>query len=168
MVKHLPTMQETQVRSLGWENPLEKEMATHSSTLAWKIPWMERRGRLQSMGSQRVGHDWATSLSLSLSSPSEGRQTENHNDRKLTNLITWATALSNSVKLWALPSGPPKMDGSWWRFLTKCGPLEKGIANHFSILALRTPMNSMKRQKDMTLKDELPRSVGAQYATGDQ
>ena len=62
MVKHLTTMQETQVRSLGWEDPLEKEMATLSSTLAWKIPWMEEHGRLQSMGSQRVGHDWVTSL----------------------------------------------------------------------------------------------------------
>ena len=57
MVKLLPTMQETQVQSLDWEDPLEKEMATHSSTLAWKIPWTEERGRLQSMGSQRVGHD---------------------------------------------------------------------------------------------------------------
>ena len=56
-VKHLPTMWETQVRSLGQEDPLEKEIATHSSTLAWKIPWMEERGRLQSMGSQRVRHD---------------------------------------------------------------------------------------------------------------
>ena len=57
MLKRLPTMQETQVRSLGREDPLEKEMATHSSTIAWKIPWMEDPGRLQSMGSQRVGHD---------------------------------------------------------------------------------------------------------------
>ena len=57
MVKHLPTMQETQVRSLGWEDLLEKEMATHPSTLAWKILWTEECGRLQSMGSQRVGHD---------------------------------------------------------------------------------------------------------------
>ena len=57
MVKRLPTMQETWVRSLGQEDPLEKEMATHSSTLAWKIPWMEECGRLQSMESQRVGHD---------------------------------------------------------------------------------------------------------------
>ena len=57
MVKRLPTMRETLVRSLGWEDPLEKEMTTHSSTLAWKIPWMEDRGRVQSMGSQRVGHD---------------------------------------------------------------------------------------------------------------
>ena len=61
-VKCLPAMQETWVRSLGQEDPLEKEMATHSSTLAWKIPWTEKPGRLQSMGSQRVGHNWATSL----------------------------------------------------------------------------------------------------------
>ena len=53
-VKHLPTMQETQVRSLGREDPLEKEMATHSSTLAWKIPWTEEPARLQSMGSLRL------------------------------------------------------------------------------------------------------------------
>ena len=52
MLKHLPAMRETQVRSLGWEDPLEKEMATHSSTLAWKIPWTEEPDRLQSMGSQ--------------------------------------------------------------------------------------------------------------------
>ena len=57
MVKRLPTMWETWVRSLGWEDLLEKEMATHSSTLAWKILWTEEPGRLPSMGSQRVGHD---------------------------------------------------------------------------------------------------------------
>ena len=57
MVKHLPTMWETQVQSLGREDPLEKEMATHSSILTWKIPWTEEPGRLQSMGSQRVRHD---------------------------------------------------------------------------------------------------------------
>ena len=56
-VKHLPTMQETWVQSLGQEDPLEKEMATHSSIFAWRIPWTEELGRLQSMGSQRVGHD---------------------------------------------------------------------------------------------------------------
>ena len=56
-VKRLPTMQETRVQSLSREDPLEKEMATHSGTLAWKIPWMEERGRLQSMRSQRVGHN---------------------------------------------------------------------------------------------------------------
>ena len=56
-VKHLPAMWEIWVQSLGWEDPLEKEMATHSSTLAWKIPCMEEPGRPQSMGSQRLGHD---------------------------------------------------------------------------------------------------------------
>ena len=57
MVNRLPTMRETRVQSLGREDPLEKEMATHSISLAWKIPWTEKRGRLQSMGLQRVGHD---------------------------------------------------------------------------------------------------------------
>ena len=57
LVKNLPAVQETQVQSLGWEDPLEKEMATHSSILAWKISWTEEPGGLQSMGSQRVGHD---------------------------------------------------------------------------------------------------------------
>ena len=57
IVKNLPAVQETQVLSLGQEDPLEKEMATQSSTLAWRIPWREEPGRLQSMGSQRVGHD---------------------------------------------------------------------------------------------------------------
>ena len=56
-VKHLPAMWETHVRSLGREDPLEKEMATHSSILAWRIPWAEKPGRLQFPGSQRVGHD---------------------------------------------------------------------------------------------------------------
>ena len=57
MAKHLLTTRETWVRSLGEKDPLEKEMATHSSTLAWKIPWMEEHGRLQSMGLQKVGHN---------------------------------------------------------------------------------------------------------------
>ena len=57
MVKRLTITRETWAQSLGWEDPLEKEMATHSSTLAWKIPWMEEPGSLQSMGSQRIRHD---------------------------------------------------------------------------------------------------------------
>ena len=57
IVERLPIMWETWVQSLGWEDPLEKAMATHSSTLAWKIPWTEEPDRLQSMGLQRVGHD---------------------------------------------------------------------------------------------------------------
>ena len=60
-LKHLPVMQETWVWSLGWEFPLEMEMSTHSSILAWRIPWTEEPGGLQSMGSQRVGHDSANS-----------------------------------------------------------------------------------------------------------
>ena len=66
MVKSLPARGETWVRSLGWEDPLEKEMATHPSTLAWRIPWTEEPGRLQIMGLQTVGHDRMTSLSLLL------------------------------------------------------------------------------------------------------
>ena len=66
MVKRLPTIRETSVRSLGWEDPLEKEMAMHSSTLAWKSPWTEEPGRLQSMGLQRLGHDRAISLHFSM------------------------------------------------------------------------------------------------------
>ena len=57
MVKNLPAMQENGIQSLGWEDPLEEDMATHSSILAWKIPWMEEPGRLQSVGLLRVGHD---------------------------------------------------------------------------------------------------------------
>ena len=57
LVKNLPAMQETWVRTLGWEDPLEKGMATHSSVLVWRIPWTEEPGRLQSMGSQRVRHN---------------------------------------------------------------------------------------------------------------
>ena len=60
MVKNLPTMQETCVQSLGQEGPLEKAMATHSSILAWRIPWTEEPGGLQFTESQRVGHHWAT------------------------------------------------------------------------------------------------------------
>ena len=63
-LKRLPAVWETWVLSLGWEDPLEKEMATHPSTLAWRIPWMEEPGGLQSTGLQRVRHDWATSLSV--------------------------------------------------------------------------------------------------------
>ena len=65
-VKCLPAVRETWVRSPGWEDPLGKEMAAHSNVFAQKIPWTGEPSRLQSMGSQRIGHDWATSLSLSL------------------------------------------------------------------------------------------------------
>ena len=141
MVKHLPTMQVTWVQSLGWEDLLEKEMATHSNILAWKIPWVEEPGRLQSM--------------------------ELHH-RKLMNLMTSTTALSNSVKLWAKPCRATQ-DG--WVMVESSDKMwstgeENGKPLQYS--CFENPMNSMKRQKDRTLKDELPRLVGAQYATGDQ
>ena len=62
-VKNLPVMRETRVLSLGWEDPLEKEMASHSSILAWRSPWTEETSRLQSTGSQWIGHNWATNVS---------------------------------------------------------------------------------------------------------
>ena len=65
-LNNMPAMQETQVQSLGWEDLLKKETASHSSILAWRIPWTEKPGRLQSMESQRVGHDWVTNTSGSV------------------------------------------------------------------------------------------------------
>ena len=82
MVKRLPTMRETRVWSLFWEDPPEKEMATHSSTLPWKIPRTEDPGRLQFVGLQRVRHDWATSLSLFLNI-----QSSNHT--QVFTQLTW-------------------------------------------------------------------------------
>ena len=70
---------------------------------------------------------------------SEGRQNENQNHRKLIKLITWTTACLTQRNYESCHVEPPKMDGSWWRVLTKHGPLEKRMANHFSILALRYP-----------------------------
>ena len=67
-----------------------------------------------------------------------------------------------------MPAGQPKMGRSWWRGLTECGPPEKGMANHFQCSCLENRMNSMKRQKNRALKEGLPRSVGAQYATGEE
>ena len=89
MVKNLPAVLETQVQSLGWEDPLGKEMETHSGILAWKIPWTEERGRLQSMGLQRVRREGATSLSLTVLS---------------THLIPFSSVQSLSrVRLFATP-----------------------------------------------------------------
>ena len=85
-------MRETRVRSLGREDPLEKEMATHSSILVWKIPWTEEPGRLRPMGLQRVGHSWATSLSFSLSGV-----------RAQWGAVPWSTALSGDHQRLASP-----------------------------------------------------------------
>ena len=102
-------MRETRVWSLGWEDPLKKEMATHSSTLAWKIPWMEAPPRLRSMGSQRVRHDWATLVSVSV------------------------FLGVSAVKY------PPAKQEMWVRSLGWGDPLEKEMVTHSSILAWEIP-----------------------------
>ena len=105
-IKNLPViqeMQETQVRSLGWEDPLEEGMATHSSILAWRIPWTEESGVLQSMRSHRVGYNWATKhtctqfkvLYLTLTSPSHW----GHHERRGVHKYTVATITPGSTKL---------------------------------------------------------------------
>ena len=85
-VKNLPAMRETWVQSPGWEDPLEKEMATHSSILAWRIPWTEEPGRLQSKGSKRAGQEWVTNTTVSY--------TESFNVAtvKLVNLFLFVTS----------------------------------------------------------------------------
>ena len=83
LVKHLSAVWETWVQFLGWEVSLEKEIATHSSILAWRIPWIEEPGRLQSTGLQRVGRDWANSLSLSIYMVKSNPE----------NIVTWLSIL---------------------------------------------------------------------------
>ena len=94
-VKRLPAMQETWVWSLSHEDPLEKEMATHSSTLAWKIPWTEKPGGLQSMDSQRVRHNWATSLHFF---------TFQRSDTKLGTLCVWTHCNLQPLCRWGVGS----------------------------------------------------------------
>ena len=117
----------------------EKAMATHSSTLAWKIPWTEEPGRLQSMGSQRVRHDWATSLSLSLIAPSwmckepallsSFRITlQSHSNLEIPLVAQMVKHLPAMRKTWVQSQG--------WE-----DPLEEGMATHSSILAWRIPMD---------------------------
>ena len=106
-VKRLPTMRETRVQSLDQEDLLEKEMATHSSTLVWKIPWTEKPGSLQSMGSQRVGHDWVTSLSLSLSKTSRcfwPRKVWRNTSKWMRNCYHLSCHNFQWVKLWTCAS----------------------------------------------------------------
>jgi len=99
--------------------------------------------------------------------PSEGRQNGNHNYRKLTKLITWITALSNSVKLWARLCRATQDRWVMVKSSDKMWSTGEGNGKPLQYSCLENPMNSMKRQNDMTLKDELPRLVGAQYATGE-
>ena len=105
-VKHLPAIQETGVRSLGWEDHLEKEMTTHSSTFAWKILWTEESGRLQL---QRVGQDWVTSL---IHSPGPGgimlpfKNVLDLTLKILFNHISWACLLILCIKKWEIHISP--------------------------------------------------------------
>ena len=96
LVKNLPAMQETQVPSLGWEDPLEKGMATHSSILAWRSPWAEKPGGLQFMGSQRVRHNWATNTYIHTYQCHQGPK-----------LLTFSSATLNTwLPFSSLPHGP--------------------------------------------------------------
>ena len=104
----------------------------------------------------------------SYSPPSEGRQNENHNHRKLTNLITWTTALSNSMKLWAMPCRATQDRQVMEESSDKTWSTGEGNGKPLQYSCLENPMSSMKRQKDRTVKDELSRTIGAHYATGDQ
>ena len=120
---------------------MEKAMATHPSTLAWKIPWVEEPGRLQSMGSQRVIYDWAT---YDWGAEVVCRMRTNRYG------VSFWVGLQPCLIQWNYESyhvGPPKTDGSCWRVLTKCGPLEKEMANHISILTLRTLWTVWKGEK---------------------
>ena len=131
MVKRLSTMQETWVRSLGRKDPLEKEMTIHSSTIAWKIPWTEEPGRLQSMGSQRVGHDWATwsslrslqakSLCLLLASCHSGFNTHRIQSSYFHGSISCFSCrqlpLQILSRMLTLPS-PINISKPWWRICT--------------------------------------------------
>ena len=101
-------------------------------------------------------------------SPSEGRQTENHNHRKLTNLIIWTTVLSNSMKLWAMLCRATQDKRVMLESSEKMWSTGEGTSKPLQYSCLENTVNSMKRQNDRTLKDELPRSVGAEYATGEQ
>ena len=133
MVKHLPTMWETRVWSLGQEDPLEKETATHSSTLAWKIPWTEEPGRLQSMGLQRVRHNWTTSLSFfqDFSGGSICRYSGNSNrTRHIAQDMT--EILQSHDKILQMRSfflQMSKENGfhSWWRCCEDCWSDNKGF-----------------------------------------
>ena len=103
-VKNLPAMQETWVRSLSWDDPLEKEMTTHSSTLAWRIPPTEEPGRLQSMGSLRVRHDCVTNFHLGFPGGSDGKASVcNAGDPGWEDPLEKEMAAHSSTIAWKIP-----------------------------------------------------------------
>ena len=146
-VKCLPAMRETRVRSLGQEDPLEKEMATHSSILPWKIPSMEEPDGLQSMGSWRVGHDWATSLCFFLS---HGLDNSEKVTKQVKNYVTFPTCfciIQSTLYFKDLWSTGPQLTTvrlsqtrlSDFTFTFHFHALEKEMATHSSVLAWRIP-----------------------------
>ena len=138
MVKNPPAMQETRVQSLGWEDPLEKGMASHSSILAWRIPYTEEPGGLQSMRWQRVRHNWAI-----FTFHTQFIVARHSNYLPSTTLLTcsclhlicfnWASLVAQLVK------NLPAMWETWVRSLGSEDPLEKGKATHSTILAWKVP-----------------------------
>ena len=122
LVKNLPAVQETQVQSLGQEDSLEKEMATHSSTLAWRIPWTEEPGKLQSTGLQRVGCDCVTNFLLLQST---GFRVQRLQQLQLTGSRAWAQELWHAglVALWHVGS-------SWIRDRTCVSCIGRWILYH--------------------------------------
>ena len=111
MVKNLHAIQETRIWSLGQEDPLEKEMETHSSTFAWRIPWTEEPGRLKSLGSERVGHDWATNITTTV-----------YHRSVISRLKEVLTYYSLSHCIFSFP--PPHKMGSDIRWAAVCGGWE--------------------------------------------
>ena len=134
-IKKLPAMWETWVRSLGWEDPLEKGIATHTSVLAWRISWTEEPGRLQPMGSQRVGHYWVTKHSIAhnysffLNPTTHRKQPETNNTKNVTTCITttfarkslqiFLTALRFNLYTWNLAVSDNKIQ-CFLVFLQSC------------------------------------------------
>ena len=146
-VKCLSMMRETRVRFLGWEDPLEKEMAIHSSTIAWKIPWTEEPGRLQSMGSQRVGHDWATSCSHSCSDIIYLLNRNVYPNSLPSFYMVMHLFLSWKLSLGFSGDANGKEPACQWRRHNETwvwspgweDPLEEAMATHSSILGWRIP-----------------------------
>ena len=134
MVKNLPEMQETWVQSLGWEDPLEKGMATHSSILALKIPWTEELGRLQSKGLQISGHEWVTNTSVCAHTH---RHTHNAllaiREMQIKTRMRWVSYHCTSVKMVIIKK---KTNNKYWICREKGA---KAMATHSSLLAWRIP-----------------------------
>ena len=142
-------MKETSVQSLGQENPLEKEMASHSSILAWRIPWTEEPDRLQSMGLQRLGRDWVTNTFLGFPGSSAGKESACNVGPwfdSCVGKISWRRAMLPTAVFMGFPCASDSEE-SVWNVEDLCSipgwgdPLEEGMAIYSSIVAWRIPMD---------------------------